>query len=249
MRTLLLFIVTLFTANYIHAQQGKHVTYHAGNEVFEGYFIQPLIKDAKNTPLVLILHDWDGLTNYEVMRAEMLAREGFQVFAADLFGKGIRPTENKDKAQHTGELYKDRTKMRAIMNAALTAAKKEGADTKDIFAMGYCFGGAAALELARSGADIKGYATFHGGLGTPDGQSYANTKGKIIVFHGTADANITMQDFAKLAAELKAAKIPNEMVSYGGAPHGFTVFSSPAYRFEADYNSWKRFLSFLKEGM
>lgn len=247
MQRFLLLFITLITANLLHAQQGKYITYKAGNETFEGYFIQPVMKEADKAPLVLVLHDWDGLTDYEVMRAEMLAREGFQVFAADLFGKGIRPTENKDKAQHTGELYKDRTKMRNIMNAALKAAIKEGANTKDIFAMGYCFGGAAALELARSGADIKGYAIFHGGLGTPEGQSYNNTKGKIIVFHGTADANITMQDFAKLAAELETTKVANEMISYGGAPHGFTVFGSPAYRFDADYNSWKRFLSFLKE--
>lgn len=243
----LLCAVFVCTGILAFGQKGKHVTYHVNNQAYEGYFIQPVINEADKAPLVLILHDWDGLTDYEIMRAEMLAKEGYQVFAADLFGKGIRPTENKDRAQHTGELYKDRQKMRAIMNGALATAKKEGSNTTNIAAIGYCFGGAAALELARSGAEVKGYASFHGGLGTPEGQNYNNTKGKIIIFHGTADASITMQDFAQLAAELEAAKAPNEMISYGGAPHAFTVFGSPAYRFEAEYNSWKRFLSFLKE--
>lgn len=239
-------IAAILFISFVQAQ-GKFVTYMVDNESYEGYYIKPSVENAEKAPLVLILHDWDGLTDYEVKRADMLAKKGYQVFAADLFGKGIRPTENKERAQHTGELYKDREKLRRLMIGALDAAKKQGSKTDKFAAMGYCFGGAAALELARSGADVKGFASFHGGLGTPEGQSYSNTKGKIIIFHGTADAAITMDDFANLAKELEAAKIPNEMISYGGAPHAFTVFGSPAYREEADKQSWKRFIKFLEE--
>lgn len=243
----MLSIFTLMIFSLSAFAQDKFVTYNVDGEQYEGYFVQPTKENASKAPLVLILHDWDGLTVYEVERANMLAREGYQVFAADLFGKGIRPTENKEKAQHTGKLYKDRQKLRRLMLGAIDAAKKQGADTDKVVAMGYCFGGAAALELARSGADLAAFSSFHGGLGTPEGQDYSKTKGKIIVFHGTADTAITMQDFANLADELNKAGIPNEMITYGGAPHAFTVFDSPAYRFDADTQSWSRFLKLLLE--
>ena len=148
------------------ASAGESVTYQVNGQDYEGYFTTP----GDGAPLVLLIHDWDGLTDYEVKRAEMLAEMGYAVFAADLFGAGVRPTKNEDKRQHTGELYKDREKMRALMNAALNKAGEMGANTGNAVAMGYCFGGAAVLELARSGADRKGFATFHGGLKTPEGQ-------------------------------------------------------------------------------
>lgn len=242
-----LLTAVVFAVLTVHAQQGKFVTYQVDKEAYEGYYVKPSVENAEKAPLVLVLHDWDGLTDYEVKRADMLAKEGYQVFAADLFGKGIRPTENKEKAQHTGELYSNREKLRRLIFGALNAAKKQGSQTDKIAAMGYCFGGAAALELARSGAAWQGFASFHGGLGTPEGQGYAQTKGKIIIFHGTADTAITMDDFANLANELEAAQIPHEMITYGGAPHSFTVFGSPAYRKKEDKQSWERFLQFLNE--
>jgi dienelactone hydrolase len=222
---------------------GEPVTYEIDGQAYEGYYAAP---DGK-APLVLLIHDWDGLTDYEVRRAEMLTDLGYAVFAADLFGAGVRPTEVKDKRQHTGELYSDRTKMRRLMEGALAAAAARGADTRNAVAAGYCFGGAAVLELARSGADLKGFATFHGGLGTPDGQDYSKAKGRILVMHGTADAAISMDVFSSLASELEAAGVPHEMITYGGAPHAFTVFGSDRYREEADRLSWNRFRSFLEE--
>jgi dienelactone hydrolase len=164
---------------------GKTVTYQVDGADYEGYCVSP----GGNAPLVLLIHDWDGLTDYEVKRANMLADMGYAVFAADLFGAGVRPTEVKDKRQHTGELYKDRAKMRALMNGALEQAAAMGGNRGNAVAMGYCFGGAAVLELARSGSDLKGFATFHGGLKTPDGQNYANTKGRLLIMHGTADTD------------------------------------------------------------
>ncbi|MDH3329146.1 MAG: dienelactone hydrolase family protein, partial [Desulfobulbaceae bacterium] len=127
------------------------------------------------------------------------------------------------------------------------SAKAHGADIQNTVAMGYCFGGAAVLEFARSGADMKGFVTFHGGLGTPDGQDYSKTKGKLLILHGTADTNITMDDFAELARELEAKGIPHEMITYSGALHGFTVFDSDRYREDADKKSWKRFTEFLAD--
>jgi dienelactone hydrolase len=137
--------------------------------------------------------------------------------------------------------------MRALMLGALDAAKAKGANTGNAVAMGYCFGGAAVLELARSGADLKGFATFHGGLKTPEGQDYSKTQGEILIMHGTADTAITMDQFAALANELEAAGVKHEMVTYSGAPHAFTVFGSERYREDADRKSWRLFSEFLAE--
>ena len=227
----------------VSAAEGERISYSVNGELYEGYFVTP----GKDAPLVLIIHDWDGLTEYEVKRANMLAEMGYAAFAADLFGAGVRPTKVEDKRQHTGELYKDRAKMRALMLAALEQAGKKGADTGNAVTMGYCFGGAAVLELARAGAGLKGFATFHGGLSTPQGQDYSKTRGEILVMHGTADSAITMDDFAELASELERAGVKHEMVTYSGAPHAFTVFGSDRYREDADKKSWARFSAFLEE--
>ena len=222
---------------------GAAVTYQINGQSYEGYHISP----ADQAPFVLLIHDWDGLTDYEVKRANMLAELGYAVFALDLFGAGVRPTEVKDKRQHTGELYKDREKMRALMKGALDAAKNKGANVENAVAMGYCFGGAAVLELARTGIDLKGFATFHGGLKTPQGQNYTKTKGKILIMHGTADKAITMDQFADLAKEMESAGVTHEMITYSGAPHAFTVFGGSRYQETADKKSWKRFTEFLAE--
>jgi len=237
----LLFLLLLLPGAAVAA--GVSVQYQVDGKSYEGYYVSP----RADAPFLLLIHDWDGLTGYEMKRAEMLAGEGYAVFAADLYGAGIRPTEAADKRQHTGELYQDRTKMRSLMNGAIAAARNLGARVDNGVAFGYCFGGAAVLELARSGADLKGFVLFHGGLGTPEGQDYSQVKGPLLIFHGTADANISMEDFAALATQLEAAGVPHEMTTYSGAPHAFTVFDSPSYREDADRKSWQRFLGFLQE--
>jgi dienelactone hydrolase len=223
------------------AGAGNTVAYEVDGASYEGYFVSP----SPDAALVLLIHDWDGLTDYEVKRSEMLAAEGYAVFAADLFGAGVRPTKVEDRRQHTGELYKDRQKMRALIQGALDAARQNGAGTDKVVVMGYCFGGAAVLEFARSGAEARGFVTFHGGLETPDGQDYAQTRGKLLILHGTADESVTMDHFAALAKELEQHGVDHEMITYGGAPHAFSVFGGDRYREDADKKSWDRFLQFL----
>ncbi len=239
---LLIFILGIILNVNAHAG-GKMIQYEVNGQPYEGYYIAAT--DSKG--FILLVHDWDGLTDYEVKRANMLAELGYSVFAADLFGAGVRPTEVKDKRQHTGELYKDRQKMRALLKGAIDTAAKLGAATSNSVAMGYCFGGAAVLELARSGKPLKGFASFHGGLTTPEGQNYTNTRGKIMVYHGTADTAITMDQFAALATELEANGVAHEMITYSGAPHAFTVFGSERYREDADKKSWASFTEFLAD--
>jgi dienelactone hydrolase len=114
-------------------------------------------------------------------------------------------------------------------------------------ALGYCFGGAAVLELARSGADLKGVVSVHGGLETPAGQDYKEAKGQLLVQHGSADEAVSLGQFAALVAELESAGVKHEATSYSGAPHAFSVFGSDNYRADADAKSWQRFTGFLKE--
>ncbi len=224
---------------------GEKVAYRIDGVSYEGYYVSP----SNVAPFVFLIHDWDGLTDYEIKRANMLAEAGYAVFAADLYGAGVRPVEIEDKRRLTGALYSDRSKMRALMSGALKAAGGKGAALDNGVAMGYCFGGTAVLELARSGENLKAFVPFHGGLETPAGQDYSKTKGEILVFHGSADTSVTMDHFAALTKELEAANVPHEMVTYGGAPHAFTVFGSERYRETADKRSWARFLEFLDHAL
>jgi dienelactone hydrolase len=223
-------------------QAGETVTYSAGEEQFEGY--RAAAKD-QSKGLVLIIPDWDGPTDYEMKRADMLAGVGYDAFVLDLFGKGNRPIETAAKKKETGRLYDDRERMRALILAGLQEARK-GGNAKTVV-MGYCFGGAAALELARSGKaeGISGYTSFHGGLATPPGQTYPSSTPPILIAHGGADTSVTMEDVAALSKELESAGVPYEIQIYSGAPHGFTQFGSDRYQKQADERSWDAFLNFL----
>ena len=236
---LILGFVCLFSAT---ALAGEPRSYQIGDEAFEGYHAMP---EAASKGLVLIIHDWDGLTDYEIRRAEMLAEMGYEAFAVDLYGAGNRPESTEAKKVETGKLYQDRERMRRLILGGLDAAR--GDAKKQAVIMGYCFGGAAVLELARSmkAEDIAGYATFHGGLKTPEGQSYSGETAPILIAHGGADNAIPMADVAALAEELEAAGVTYEIEVYSGAPHAFTVLGSPRYQEVADQKSWQAFTEFL----
>lgn len=239
----LLVALLLLSVPAVAFSAGSAVTYTVQGQPYEGYYVSP----SPRAPFLLLMHDWDGLTDYEIRRANMLADLGYAVFALDLFGAGVRPTTVSDKRQLTGELYKDRAKMRALMQGALDAAQKKGANIHNAVAFGYCFGGAAVLEFARSGADLKGFVTFHGGLKTPEGQNYRHARGKYLILHGSADTAITMDQFANLSKELESAGLDHEMITYGGAQHAFSVFGGNRYQEAADKKSWKRFTEFLED--
>ncbi len=224
---------------------GREIDYRVGDEAFTGYFA-PADDVPRGT--VLIVHDWDGLTDYERRRAEMLAMRGYDAFALDLYGQGNRPVETSAKKAETARLYEDRECMRELTLAGLAEARDQGAATPTVM-MGYCFGGAVVLELARSGAaeDVHGYATFHGGLATPEGQAYGPDTPPILIAHGGADQAIPLEDVTALARRLESAGVDYEIGIYSGAPHAFTVFDSDRYRQRADERSWSAFLTLLGE--
>ncbi|MDT8893128.1 dienelactone hydrolase family protein [Halomonas sp. I1] len=237
-----------FTGTALADEPGGHgIDYQVGDEAFTGY-LASAPDEARGT--VLIVHDWDGLTDYERQRADMLAAQGYDAFAIDLYGKGNRPVETDARKAETARLYDDRERMRRLTLAGLEEARQQGV-ARPTVVMGYCFGGAVVLELARSAQaeDVHGYATFHGGLGTPEGQSYAADTPPILVAHGGADTAITMSDVASLAEELETAGVTYEIEVYSGAPHAFTVIGSDRYQARADEKSWAAFHSLLDEAL
>ncbi|ATB68534.1 dienelactone hydrolase family protein [Sulfurospirillum diekertiae] len=242
MKTFVAFFMLFMCATLSFAKEG-FVTYVVDGKTYEGYYTTP----SDEAPLVFIVHDWDGLNEYEMTRAKMLNALGYGAFAIDLFGQGVKPVTIEEKKALTNALYNDRAKMRKLLDAGYQAAKKEGANVSNAIGIGYCFGGAALLEMARMGTPLKGFAIFHGGLATPAGEDYTQTKGFILVLHGSADESVSLDEFTGLAKELEKTGIKHEMITYSGAPHAFSVFGTDRYREDADKKSWRRLVEFLGE--
>lgn len=225
---------------------GEYHTYTVGDETFEGYV-------ATNTDLetprgtVLIVHDWDGMTAYEERRADMLAAMGYTAFAIDVYGADTDPQGMEDYQALSGALYQDRELFRArLMGSIAEAANITGA-TDNVVMMGYCFGGAAALEAARAGADLDGFVSFHGGLDLPEGQDYSGVTAPVMVFHGSADPVSGMDALASLMNDMQSAGVTHDAQIFGGARHSFTVYGSDDYDLEADQGSWTGLQMFLQE--
>jgi len=232
------------TALLVTPALADDVSYSINGDALTGYWAAA--EDPQG--LVLIVHDWDGLTEYERQRADMLAEMGYDAFALDMFGDDT-PVDTMDhRRAATGALYQDRDRMRALLQAGVAQAR-ERSDAEAMVIMGYCFGGAVALEMARSAmsGEAKGYATFHGGLSTPEGQAWDGDEAPVLVMHGGADTSITMQDVADFATELEAAGNTYAIEVYSNAPHAFTVFGSDRYDARADKASWEASSTFLAE--
>jgi dienelactone hydrolase len=168
-------------------------------------------------------------------------------FACDIYGKGIRPTAMPDAVAQAGKYKGDRALLRKRVNAGLeTLLKQEGVDKKRVAAIGYCFGGTSVLELARSGADVSGVVSFHGGLSSPTPEDAKNIKAKVLALHGADDPNVPPAEVAAFEKEMRDAKVDWQLVAYGGAVHSFTDKSAgndnskgAAYNEKADRRSWE----------
>jgi dienelactone hydrolase len=142
------------------------VLYKDGGTELEGYVAYDDVKQGLR-PGVLVIHDWTGVQDYAMSRARQLAELGYVAFAADIYGKGVRPTDPKDCAAEAGKYKGNLPLLRKRVQLGLEQLKLQPqTDPKKLAAIGYCFGGTTVLELARSGADIAGVVSFHGGLGT-----------------------------------------------------------------------------------
>mgnify|MGYP001329883783 CR=1 FL=1 len=231
----------------------KTIVYDDRGTALEGYMAYDNSISGKR-PGVLVIHEWTGINDYIKSRVEQLAGMGYVAFAADIYGKGIRPKNADEAAQQAGIYRKDRPLMRRRVTAGLDELKKNVmVDTSRIAAIGYCFGGGTVLELARSGAKLNGVVSFHGNLDTPDPNDARNIKCKVLVMQG-ADDPYTKDQVPAFEQEMRDAKVDWELNMYGGAVHSFTNPSAgndpskgAAYNAEADHRSWEAMKQFFAE--
>lgn len=230
------------------------VEYRDGDQVLEGYLAYDAAKSGKR-PAVLIVHDWSGVGPFVKQRAEQLARLGYVAFAADIYGKGVRPTSPEAAGAQAGKYKQDRALFRSRLKAGYQAMLgQRQTDPARTAAIGYCFGGTGVLELARSGADMKGVVSFHGGLDSPTPADGKNIKAKVLILHGAEDPFVPAEDIDAFLAEMRAANVDWQMNSYSGAVHSFTnpeagndLSTGAAYNPRADRRSWAAMRQFLDE--
>ena len=251
---LVAFVLLVLSAS-VHAKVvGHSVDYKDGDLSFEGYiaFDETL---SSLRPGVLVVHDWMGVSEETRRRCDMLAGLGYVAFAADIYGKGVRPSTPEEAGKLAG-LYKgDRALFRKRLALALTQLRKDAhVDGSRVAAIGYCFGGTGVIELARSGADVKGVVSFHGGLDSLRPEGAKAIKGRVLVLHGADDPFNSPADVAAFQDEMRKAGVDWQMIYYGGAVHAFTnpgAGSDPrrgaAYDARADARSWTAMKDFLQE--
>jgi dienelactone hydrolase len=232
--------------------QTRVVEYRHGGVVLEGYLAYDDAFKGKR-PGVLVVHEWWGLNDFIREKTENLARLGYVAFAADIYGKGVRTTDFEEAAAISGKYKKDTDLFRERTRAGLTKLKSlRQTDGRYLAAIGYCFGGTAVLELARSSADVKGVVSFHGGLGTEHPAAVNALKASILVLHGADDPYVPPEEVASFQEEMRKAGADWQMILYGGAVHGFTnpdagsdKTKGVAYDEEADRRSWQAMRNFL----
>jgi len=254
MKKLLLSLLAAACAISVQAKLvTKTVEYKQGTVTLEGYLAYDDSFSGKR-PGVLVVHQWMGLTDYEENRAAMLANLGYIAFCADIYGKGIRPQSIKEAGAEATKYKTDRALLRLRVNAGLDELKKCAmVDTKRVAAIGYCFGGTTVIELARSGADLNGIVSFHGGLDSPTPADGKNIKCKLLVCHGADDPFEKPEDLAAFEKELRDANVDWRLIKYGGAVHSFTqpmANDNPPgakYNARADQRSWADMKNFFAE--
>lgn len=236
--------------------QGKEVSYSATGVVMKGYLAYDKNIKGKR-PGVLVVHEWWGLNDYARKRARMLAEMGYTALAVDMYGEGKQALHPDDAGKFSSELMKNFEIAKARFMAALEFIKRqETVDSVEIAAIGYCFGGGVVLNMARQGVDLRGVASFHGGLTAIKPSQPGSVKTKILVLHGGDDKFTSPEQIEAFKKEMKAAGADFQFIVYPGAMHSFTnpdadeygnKFNIPlAYNAKADKESWEELGKFLK---
>jgi len=254
-RQLLVLSTLLVSVSIQAAIKSEKVTYKADGALMEGYVAYDTEKKKNLRPGILIVPDWMGVGPFAKEKADKLAKDGYVAFVVDVYGKGIRPKDDKEAGELAGKYKGDRALFRKRMRGAYDKLLSMGAvNGKKIVVMGYCFGGTGALELARTGVPLAGIVSFHGGLSNPTPQDAKNIKGPILVLHGADDPLVPPAEVNAFKEEMKNAPHRYELIEYPDAVHAFTnpkagndKSKGVAYNREADKQSWEAFEQFLKQ--
>jgi dienelactone hydrolase len=200
----------------------KKVPYELDKAKFEGVLI--FDDEGAPKPGLVLVPNWLGITEANVKQATLVAARGYVVFVADMYGTTARPKNMEEAGKAAGALKADRPLMRQRVTKALEQlqAQKSNLDAKKVGAIGFCFGGTAALELARSGAKLGGVVTFHAGLSSPTPADAKNITGRVLVLHGADDPYESPEEIKGFQDEMRAAKLDWQFVAFGNAVHSFT---------------------------
>jgi dienelactone hydrolase len=224
-RTLLAIVLMLATAPVFAKMQARPVEWDVGKDHFSGYVVYDDAGKARRPGLVMV-PDWYGVTDSALEKAKHIAGQDYVVLLTDVYGKGVRPTSNDEALAQVRKLNGDDAAWRARINKAVDVLKAQAGktplDASKIGALGYCFGGSTVLELARSGADIAGVVTFHGGLSTPMPARPGAIKASVLVLNG-ADDKGTAGDIAGFQQEMNTAGADWQLVNFSGAVHCFAL--------------------------
>ena len=252
--TLLILAATLTAA--VHAEvKTMEIDYQDGSVQLQGFLAYDDAKTQKPAPGVLIVPEWWGHDDYVRGRAKQVAELGYVAFALDMYGKGVKTNDPKEAGKLATQFYMDRNLMRSRAAAGLNVLKSQkNVDPARIAAIGYCFGGSTALELARGGAPLAGVVSFHGGLDFPIAEDNKNIKGKLLICTGADDPMVTQEKVNTFESQLRAAKVNYQINVYSGAVHAFTnpqadshKIPGIAYNAQADQRSWRAMVDFFAE--
>jgi dienelactone hydrolase len=234
----------------------EEVRYSVGDTRLNGYFAYP--RNAQKVPAILVVHEWWGHNDYARKRAEMLAELGYVAFALDMYGDGKVTGHPKEANAFMMEVISNAEVAKARFEKGLELLKQHpSADPEKLAAVGYCFGGAVSISMARLGSDLDGVVSFHGALEglAPVAEDGVNTR--FLVLNGADDPFVTAEAKATFKSEMDAAQLQYEFVDYPGAVHAFTnpdadekgeAYGLPLkYNAEADQDSWQRMQAFFKE--
>lgn len=233
------------------AGHGSTIEYSGNGMTFEGYLSRP---SASNTPMVLIAHAWAGPGEHEFAVADRLAELGYVGFAMDVYGKGKRGTSVEENTQLMMPLLENRTELQSRLKLALqTARGLENVDASRIAAIGYCFGGLCVLDLARTGADVRGVVSFHGLFSPDPALEGTPITAKVLALHGWDDPMADPESVRGFASEFTKAGVDWQLHAYGGTMHAFTNRQAndpqmgTVYNPKADARSWMAMTNFLAE--
>jgi dienelactone hydrolase len=237
------------------AVEGREVQYAAGGVTLKGYVAWDAAVSGRR-PGVLVVHEWWGNNEYTRRRARMLAELGYVGLALDMYGDGRTAAHPEEAGKFAGEVMKNADVAKARFLAALDYLKAQPeTDPGRVAAIGYCMGGGVVLNMARTGLDLRGVASFHGALGGGLRAPKGGVKAKVLVMNGEADTFITAEQIAALKQEMADAGADFRFINYPGAKHSFTnpaadefakKFGMPvAYNDAADRQSWEELKAFL----